>query len=72
MSRSVTVADVRQRDRSVVPGNLSTLILGQTLPMCTTWAHTHVPPGWRHGENRSAWPKYFKMFIPRQTSLAMA
>ena len=43
-SRSVTATDVWQRDRGVVPGNLLTLILGQTLPMFTTWANTDAPP----------------------------
>ena len=31
--------------------------------------HTYTPI-WRHAEKRSAWPKYFRMWIPRQISLA--
>ena len=40
------------------------------LALFTTWACTPVPPIWRHTEKRSAWSKYFRMWIPRQISLA--
>ena len=50
MSRSATAADVWQKDRGVVPGNLSTSIHRQILPMFTTWAHTAAPHIRRHRE----------------------
>ena len=41
--RTATAADVWQRDRGVVPGNLSTSICRHILTMYTTWAHTAAP-----------------------------
>ena len=48
----MTAADVWPRGRGVVPGNLSTLILGQTLPLFTTWAHTSALPDSRQEKKK--------------------